>query len=162
VALTRCPKCSEEVSDKVITCPRCGYSLRGPVAEPVSTKSTEQPRSEIQKPEDPREASQASSPPGIEERFRQIYAQEGAIPAIKYWREVTGTSLAKAKAFYDQEKAAGRLGETRRPQRQGCTVALVAGFLAAFAAVVILIAFSCSHSTAYHQSHAKRVLQHDD
>jgi hypothetical protein len=40
-------------------------------------------------------------------------------------------------------------------------VALVAGFLAAFAAGVILIAFSCSHSTAYHQSNAKRVLHHD-
>jgi hypothetical protein len=131
------------------------------VAEAVSTKSVEPPRSEIQKSEGPREVSQASSPPGIEERFRQIYTEEGAIPAIKYWREVTGTSLAKAKAFYDQEKAAGRLGETRRPQRQSCTVALIAGFLAAFAAVVVLIAFSCSHST-YHQSQAKRVLHDHD
>jgi hypothetical protein len=145
----------------VVTCPRCGYSLRGPVPEAVSTKSAEPPRSEIQKPEGPREASQASSPPGIEQRFRQIYTEEGAIPAIKYWREVTGTSLAKAKAFYDREKAAGRLGETRPPQRQSCIVALVAGFLAVtVAAGVILMAYSCSHSTAYHQSHAKRVLHH--
>ena len=102
MALTRCPECSGQVSDQAATCPHCGYPLH----------------------------RAADSRINIEERFRQIHAEKGPIQAIKYWREMTGVSLLEAKAFYDQEKGAGRLGlGGTSPVRSGC-LTLVMGILA--------------------------------
>jgi hypothetical protein len=104
----------------------------------------------VPKPEVASKATKASAPAGIEERFRQIHAEQGAIQAIKYWRQVTGSSLAQAKAFYDQEKAAGRLVEPQpRSKGTGCLVALAVGaFIVALAVAIGAINYSCSQSGA--------------
>jgi hypothetical protein len=151
MALTRCPQRSEEVSDKVATCPRCGYSLHASAAQEPS-KGTGEVRTEIQNPAARPEPAQSAAPSGIEERFRQIYAEKGAIQAIKYWREVTGASLAQAKAFYDQERASGRLGEAARRQKpQSCSMILLMIIIVlAFAAAFIVITFPLIQRGSYH------------
>jgi hypothetical protein len=168
MALTRCPQCSEELSDKIAICPHCGYALHrtapvdsSPEVVPQDRTPAETPRQVIPDPA-PSEEDRPTGPSGIEERFRQIHAEKGAIPAIKYWREVTGVSLKDAKDFYDQERAAGRLGATPpRSKRQGCVLALVVGFLVlAFAAVVAMVDFSCSHSGLSHHARTRRMLHH--
>jgi ribosomal protein L7/L12 len=172
MALTRCPRCSEELSDKIAICPHCAYALPGPAAAPVSDKRSRAIVREAQKSEEtpapaasgpaPLEEDQPTGPSGIEARFQQIHAEEGAISAIKYWREVTGTSLKDAKTFYDQEKAAGRLaGTPQRSKRRGCVVGSVVGLLAlAFAALVAMADFSCRYSRLSHHLRTRRLLHH--
>lgn len=146
MALTRCPQCSEEISDKVAVCPRCGYQLHGQAVETAPWKSAgESP----QKPAiSTGPAKPTSLSAGAEERFRQIYATQGAIEAIKYWREMTGASLAQAKAFYDHEKAAGRLGEPKpRSRGIGCLVTMiVVTSIVALAVAIGVINYSCRQS----------------
>jgi hypothetical protein len=166
MALTRCPQCSEELSDKVTTCPNCGYSLREHATEAVPTRPAQEGSAVIPKPEAAGKATEASVPAGIEERFRQVHAEQGPIQAIKYWRQVTGASLAQAKAFYDQEKAAGRLGEPQpRSKGSGCLVALaVAAFVVALAVAIGAINYSCSqnggHSSRDPQQQIRGVAHH--
>jgi ribosomal protein L7/L12 len=180
MAETRCPRCTEELSDKVAICPHCGYALHGPTAdsrelgEIASSQSAsigaqspdaDERRSEIKK-EETTEPVPVQPTLSREEEFRRIHAEAGPIQAIKYWREVTGSSLADAKAFYDQEKAAGRLGTPApHPKRKGCLKALfVLIAIVAVIAGVILIQFSCgqpgTYSTGSHHGHSRRMHHH--
>jgi len=166
MALTRCPQCSEELSEKVTTCPNCGYLLREQATEAVPTRPAPESSRAMPKPEAASKATEASAPAGIEERFRQIHAEQGAIQAIKYWRQVTGASLAQGKAFYDQEKAAGRLAEPQpRSKGSGCLVALAVGaFIVALAVAIGAINYSCSqnggHSSRDPQQQIRGVAYH--
>jgi predicted amidophosphoribosyltransferase len=83
MALTSCPKCSGQVSDQAATCPRCGYALRQPNAQPT---------------EDWRE------------RFREIHREKGLVKAIQYLRK-TNFEASEIRAFLEQEKTAGRIAK---------------------------------------------------
>jgi hypothetical protein len=116
MALIQCPECSGQVSDQALACPHCGYPL----------KSTQTAATEV----------------SVEERFRQIHGEKGPIQAIKYLREQTGKSLGEAKAYYDREKAAGRLvapiAGTGGASKSGCLTVMVAAILAGIANIPAL------------------------
>lgn len=150
MAQTRCPRCSEELSDKVAICPHCGYLLHGPAPEAPSATNPPEVRPDVpkleSKPEPVKSASaslrrdesaspasagplrdKTTAPPNVE-RFRQIYAEQGATPALKYWHEEI--ARLKAKTSRDREKKAGRISQPpKHSLRHGCLVALVVGFL---------------------------------
>jgi hypothetical protein len=162
MALTRCPRCSEELSDKVAICPHCDYSLHGPAADaPSATDPAEMPP-DLPKPESkPKPVESASAalvrykpkaPPGVQERSRQIYTEQRPIPAIKYWSQVTGARLTEAKAFHDQESKAGRLSRpSKRSQLRGCLVAWLVGLLVlVLSTVAALLESSHTHSGHHH------------
>jgi hypothetical protein len=115
MALIRCSECSGQVSDQAVACPHCGYPLK---------------------------PTQTATEVSVEERFRQIHAEKGPIQAIKYLREKTGKSLGEAKAYYDREKAAGRLGApiagAGGTTKSGCLTVIVAAILAGIANIPAL------------------------
>ena len=152
MALTRCARCSEELSDQVTTCPNCGYSLRELPADASPTRPAPESSVTPATPEVPNKAPRDSPTAGIEETFRKVYSEQGPIQAIKYWRQVTGASLAQAKAFYDQEKTAGRLGETARQAKPlGCSWLLLLILLVlVLVAAYVLISLALIQKGSYH------------
>jgi hypothetical protein len=83
MALTSCPKCSGQVSDRAATCPHCGYPLRQSSAQPTAD---------------------------WRERFREIHGEKGLVKAIQYLRN-TNVEPSEIRAFLEQEKTAGRIAK---------------------------------------------------
>jgi len=113
MALIKCPECSNEVSDKAIACPKCGYPLQ-PAAQP-------QP-----------------SDPALQAQIKQTLLNEGPIAAIKLYREkVPGSGLIDAKRYVEQIQATLPPGTTTKskPRSQGCLILIT--FIIAFLAIAV-------------------------
>ena len=118
MALLQCPECSNEVSDKAVACPRCGYPLHATTAT-------------------------AGSGSGADAEIRGMLALGNKIAAIKHYRELhPGMGLAEAKEAIDsleRRDATTTAGDpSNRPgptQKQG----LSAGALVAMVVVVVVI-----------------------
>jgi ribosomal protein L7/L12 len=105
MALIKCPECSNEVSDKAIACPKCGFPL--------------QPASQPQ----PLDAD-------LQARVKQTLVNKGPIAAIKLYREkIPGSGLVDAKRYVEQIQATLPPGTKPKPRSQGCLI-LFAFFIA--------------------------------
>jgi ribosomal protein L7/L12 len=107
MALIKCPECSNEISDKAIACPKCGYPLP-PASQPQPSDSF------------------------LQAKIKQALINEGTISAIKLYREkVRGSGLVDAKRYVEQIQATlppGGLIKSK-PRSQGCLI-LITGALA--------------------------------
>ena len=83
MALTRCPECSEQVSEQAVSCPRCGHPM--PKAAPQSGGDWRA-------------------------RFREIHLEKGLVAAVQYLR-TAGIAPSELRTFLEQEKAAGRIAK---------------------------------------------------
>ena len=118
MALIQCPECSNEVSEKAVVCPRCGYPLKA-AAAPEKAES------------------------GADAEIKQLVARGEKIAAIKHYRELhPGMGLAEAKnaveALERGESPAAADDASNRPsptQKQG----LSAGGLVAVVVVLVVI-----------------------
>ena len=116
MALIQCPECSNEVSEKAVVCPRCGYPLKA---------ATEKGES------------------GADAEIKRLVARGEKIAAIKHYRELhAGMGLAEAKQAIDAlergESLAAADDASNRPsptQKQG----LSAGGLVAVVVVLVVI-----------------------
>jgi ribosomal protein L7/L12 len=117
MALIKCPECSNEISDKAIACPKCGYPLQ-PGSQPQPADSD------------------------LQARIKQTLIDEGPIAAIKLYRQkVSGSGLLEAKRFVEQIQATLPPGTTTKPKprSQGCLV-LITFIIASLAIAVWSIA----------------------
>lgn len=109
MALTKCPECSHEVSDKAINCPKCGYPLQPAASQP---------------------------PSHLDALIKQTLSQDGKIAAIKLYRERHGNvGLAEAKQYVERLEAGLPPGAVSTRGKAGCSPIVVFGGLFLLAAI---------------------------
>lgn len=103
MALLKCSECSNEVSDKAVSCPKCGNPLQ---------------------------ASASKSLVDLDALIKDSLSREGKIPAIKLYREHNPRAgLAEAKQYVERVEAGLPQGATAKPTPQGCSPIVLFGGL---------------------------------
>jgi ribosomal protein L7/L12 len=102
MALIRCPECSNEISDKAVSCPKCGY--------PLHSVSSAQPLE-------------------LEAAVRETLLRDGKIAAIKFYRERTGAQLMDSKQYVERLEPSLPPGAIPKSSARGCIALLVFGAL---------------------------------
>lgn len=101
MALLKCSECSNEVSDKAVSCPKCGNPLQATASQP---------------------------PVDLDALIKQTLSREGKIPAIKLYREHNPRAgLAEAKDYVERVEAGLPPGATAKPPAQGCSAVVAFG-----------------------------------
>ena len=115
MALIKCPECSTDVSDKAVSCPKCGY---------------------------PMQTTTPQSPAEVDSFVKQALMNDGKIAAIKRYRTcVPGAGLAEAKQYVERLEASLPPGSVKPASSQGClSVVVLAGLVLAACALVLWIA----------------------
>jgi ribosomal protein L7/L12 len=102
MALIKCPECASEVSDKAITCPKCGLPLQTTAPSPSAD---------------------------LDEVLKQTLTGQGKIAAIKLYRDCNpGVGLAEAKEYIERLEATLPPGTVSKSAK-GCTSILLIGGL---------------------------------
>ena len=117
MAPIKCPECSNEVSDKAVSCPKCGHPLQG-TTPPVATPQ---------------------APPDVDTLVKQMLSHGGKIAAIKLYRTYNPSAgLAEAKQHVERLEAGLPQGTVKNVQPQGCSPIVAFGGL--FLAVCAIFA----------------------
>jgi hypothetical protein len=123
MALLQCPECSNEVSDKAVACPKCGYPLQA-AAAPAGSGSG-----------------------GADAEIRGMLALGNKIAAIKLYRELhPGMGLAEAKEAIDaleRRDATTAAGDpSNRPsptQKQGLSPGALLALVVVLVVIIVVI-----------------------
>ena len=109
MALTKCPECSNEVSDKATSCPKCGHPLQ---------------------------AAAPQLPTDSDALIKQTLSRHGKIAAIKLYRDHNPSAgLADAKQYVERLEAGLPPGTITGPPQQGCSPIVAFGGLFLLGAV---------------------------
>ena len=100
MALIKCPECSNEVSDKAASCPKCGYPIQ---------------------------AAFSSQLPDLEPAVRETLLRDGKIAAIKLHRERTRAQLIESKQYVERIEQALPPGVLPKSSGKGCLVLIILG-----------------------------------
>ena len=114
MALIKCPECSNAVSDRASSCPKCGHPLRTAAPQP---------------------------PAGLDALIKETIGHgEGKIAAIKLYREYNPSAgLADAKQYVERIEAGLPPGTVTKPPPQGCSPIVAFGGLFIVGCVVFAI-----------------------
>ncbi len=118
MALLKCPECSNEVSDKAVSCPKCGHPLQNTSPQ----------------------AATPQAPPDVDTLVKQMFSQRGKIAAIKLYRTYNpSVGIAEAKQYVDRLEAGLPPGTVKNVRPQGCSPMVAFGglFIAACAIFAI-------------------------
>jgi hypothetical protein len=111
--LTKCPECSNELSDKAISCPKCGHPFQAAAPQP---------------------------PAELDALIKQALSREGKIAAIKFYREYNpNAGIADAKKYVERLEAVLPPGTIAKPPQQGFSPVVVFGGLFLLVAVGVAI-----------------------
>ncbi len=89
MALIQCPECTKEISSEALSCPHCGYPVKGPLNEERNIGGlTNQSRL----------INLSSSD---NQRVLLLLKQNKTIRAIKLYKDITGCTLKEAKDSID-------------------------------------------------------------
>ncbi|MDB6040693.1 MAG: Zinc-ribbon protein [Verrucomicrobiales bacterium] len=112
MALIKCPECSNDVSDKASSCPKCGYPIQSAI--PLQT-------------------------PDLKLLVTQCLLRDGKIAAIKLYRDQTGAPLMESKQYVERLESTLPPGAMPKSSRRGCFALLVFGALLVSIGVVYLV-----------------------
>src|ERR1700722_11232656 len=113
MALLKCPECSNEVSDKATSCPKCGFPLQSLTAPPAGD---------------------------IDSLIIQTLSREGKIAAIKLYRDYDPSAgLAEAKRYVESIEAGRPTTKVSSSARQGCSPVVALGGILILGCAILAI-----------------------